>query len=521
MKQTGLYERLVQYGESDAYPWHMPGHKRHMGGFADPFSMDITEIDGFDDLHHPEGILLEAMEEAAEFYGTEKTCFLVNGSSCGILAAISAAVRPGEKLLLARNCHKSAYHGALLCQAQVRYVYPHLEKEGFYGAVDPEMVEQELERDPEIRAVMVVSPTYEGIVSDIERMAEIVHRHHCVLLVDEAHGAHFPYGAGLGFPKSAVSQNADVVIQSLHKTLPSLTQTALLHVGRCSRIDVSQLAFYLRVYQSSSPSYILMASIDRCIRMMAGPEGRSLMEQYADRLQRFRDRLDGNLHHLELYKPGDRQVPDKSREEDRGRTADLITYDPSKLVILAPEGKDGSWLADTLRGEWRLEPEMTADRYVILMTSPCDTEQGFDRLFCALTEMDRSLSVWIKRQENETSVDNHMETTRHNISDRSFLLEQELPDSAPKAVMASWEAVRAERGWVAFDEAEGQVCRDFIYIYPPGIPLLVPGEQIEKKHIRLMEQWAAHGLEVHGAEKNRIGCVLPLLFSEKYDRLVQ
>lgn len=505
MKQTGLYECLASYRASEVYPWHMPGHKRRLVEFADPFSMDITEIEGFDDLHHPEGILRDAMEEAAGFYGTKKTYFLVNGSSCGILAAISAAVKPGEKLLMARNCHKSAYHGALLCQAQVRYLYPCLETEGFYGAVDPETVEKALEEDDEIRAVMLVSPTYEGIVSDIRRIAEIVHRHGGILLVDEAHGAHFPYGKGLDFPESAISQGADVVIQSLHKTLPSLTQTALLHVGRQSEADVSRLEFYLRVYQSSSPSYILMASIDHCIRLMAGQEGRLLMEQYRDRLNRYRTRLQKHLRYLKLYEPGQRQAGENPAA---GRES-IPFYDSSKLVVLAPEDRDGSWLSDRLRRDWKLEPEMTADRYVILMTSPADTEEGFTRLYDALTEMDKLPAAWIKNQKTDIYVDNcsnHGEIT-DSSGERNFRPEQELPDRAPETVMDAVEAMGAVCSQILLEEAEGQVCHDYIYIYPPGIPLVVPGERIEHKHIRLIRQWMEHGLEVHGVENSRIGCV--------------
>lgn len=588
MKQDGLYEKLRQYSASDAYPWHMPGHKRRLVEFADPFSMDITEIDGFDDLHHPEGILKEAMEEAAEFYGAKKTYFLVNGSSCGILAAISAAVKPGEKLLLARNCHKSAYHGALLCQAQVRYVYPHLETEGFYGALDPEMVEREMKQDPALRVVMMVSPTYEGIVSDIRKIADVVHRHGGILLVDEAHGAHFPYGKGMGFPESALDLGADVVIQSLHKTLPSLTQTALLHVGKQSRMDISRIAFYLRVYQSSSPSYILMASIDQCIRLMAGEEGKVRMEWYADRIKKFRDRLRHSLNCLYLYEP---EVLNKEAlncekpalgceeamlnceksawecgkaafgcEENSGihkkKEYGVPAYDPSKLVVLAPEGRDGNWLAETLRRDWHLEPEMTADRYVILMTSPADTEEGFDRLFYALTEMDRAAKLWITEATDKKSVDSSIigadmytcvgselskgighvgselsESIDHvgpelsegighvksELSDtgkdtgrgrrRGLILEQELPDQAPEAVMTSLEAFGTRKENVNLAEAAGRICHDFIYIYPPGIPLLVPGERIEERHIRLIRQWMEHGLEVHGVEAGQIGCI--------------
>lgn len=487
-----LYERLRKYAASDFYPWHMPGHKRQLVEFDNPFSMDITEIDGFDDLHHPEGILKEAMEEAAAVYGSEKTYFLVNGSSCGILAAVSAAVPPGGKLLMARNCHKSAYHAALLQQARVTYIYPELEAEGFYGAVRAEDVEAALQADPDIRAVIVVSPGYEGIVSDIRAIAEAAHAHDCALLVDEAHGAHLPFGKGCGldFPASALEMGADAVIQSLHKTLPSLTQTALLHLGRNSgaRMDRDRVELYLRIYQSSSPSYIFMASIDHCIRLMAGEAGKQLMEVYAVNLKWARSRLREQLHVLRLYEP------------------ELQVYDPSKFVIVSEsEAADGPWLADILRKNYHLEPEMSTDRYVILMSSPADTKEGFERMVHALGGIDRML----ERQAASVCA-TECEAVPGSIAERKSvsvrMTEAEtvramLPDRAPKAVMKSSEAAASQGSPVPLSRSAGRVCRDFIYIYPPGIPLLVPGEQIEESHLELIRTWQKHHLEVHGIRR--------------------
>lgn len=480
-----LYDRLKEYAASDFYPWHMPGHKRRLVEFDNPFSMDITEIDGFDDLHHPEGILREAMEEASEIYGSEKTYFLVNGSSCGILAAVCAAVKPGGKLLMARNCHKSAYHGALLQQAQVTYVYPKPEKEGFYGALQPEDVKAALQADPDISALILVSPGYEGIVSDIKKIAEITHAYGCILLVDEAHGAHFSFGKSCGdfFPVSALENGADVVIQSLHKTLPSLTQTALLHVGKggSTRINTEVLEMYLRIYQSSSPSYIFMASIDHCIRLMSGDAGQKLMAEYAENLRITRQYLKEQLHVLRLFEP---VSPDLCGTEQGGE----CFYDPSKFVII-PKGDagqqmaDGPWLAGMLRDRYHLEPEMNTDRYVILMSSPADTKEGFERLAKALTEIDGMVEKADRVPE-----------TKDRVSGEPG----RLPNRAPQSVVNSACAGTSPGEWILLSRAEGKICHDFIYIYPPGIPLLVPGEKIEKQHLETISVWLSHGLEVHG-----------------------
>ena len=260
-----LYEKLTQYKKSDYYPYHMPGHKRNMDGrpFQEYYSLDITEIDGFDNLHQAEGILLGIEKRANRMYGADQTFLLVNGSTCGILSAISAATKNGGKILIARNCHKSVYHGAYLRNLEVQYLYPKVSEQfGIALGITPESVEEKLKADEEISAVVITSPTYEGVISDIKKIAEIVHNYEIPLIVDEAHGAHL--GFSHKFPNNAIGAGADIVIHSLHKTLPSPTQTALLHVSG-KLIDREKLKRYLGIYQSSSPSYPLMAGMELCL----------------------------------------------------------------------------------------------------------------------------------------------------------------------------------------------------------------------------------------------------------------
>ena len=301
-KEDLLVTRLRNYGKSDQVPCHMPGHKRNQESwltfdFPNPFSIDITEIDGFDNLHHPEGILKESMEWASEVYGSDKTWYLVNGSTCGILSSICGTVRPGGRILMSRNCHKSAYHGVILMDAKVSYIYPQIiEDMGIQGGILPEDVENSLDRYPDTEAVLIVSPTYDGIVSDVEKIAKIVHAHGIPLIVDEAHGAHFSFGNGV-FPKSAIQCGADLVIQSVHKTLPSFTQTALLH-GQKGRIDIDRVERYLQMFQTSSPSYIFMAGIEQCIYEMS-QNGKDAMAQFWKRLMLLRKRLE-NLRVLRI-----------------------------------------------------------------------------------------------------------------------------------------------------------------------------------------------------------------------------
>ena len=277
-----LFDKLANYGNSGIYPFHMPGHKRQKTVDFNPYKIDITEIEGFDNLHHAEGVLLEAQKKAEKLYGSEESHFLINGSTAGILSAVSACAK--KTVLIARNCHKAVYHAALIRNLDVYYVYPEIQEEFMLnGGINPADVERSLEEHPEIEAVVITSPTYDGIVSDVKRIAEIAHAYGKPLIVDEAHGAHF--GFSKYFPENSVHLGADIVIHSLHKTLPSYTQTALIHING-KLVDRQKVRMFLQMYQTSSPSYILMAGIDECIRYVE-EQGTDAFDKFAERLDRI------------------------------------------------------------------------------------------------------------------------------------------------------------------------------------------------------------------------------------------
>ena len=339
-----LYERLKNYGESDHYGFHMPGHKRQTGipGMEKLYQIDITEIEGFDDLHHPRGILKEAQERAARVFQAEETHFLINGSTVGILSALAGVTRRGDTVLVARNCHKSVYHAIYMKELKPVYLYPGFDQEtGLNTQISPEDVRRALEADPAIRAVVIVSPTYEGIVSDVEKIGEEAHARGIPLIVDEAHGAHFgfhPY-----FPGNSNTKGADLVVHSLHKTLPSLTQTALLHMNG-SYVNRREVRRYLDMLQTSSPSYVLMASIDDCVCRLE-EKGDGLWEPYVERLKWLRGELE-KLKALELIR--------------------LPGQEPSKLVISTRKTRmTGRQLQELLLERYHLELEMAAGSYAL------------------------------------------------------------------------------------------------------------------------------------------------------------
>ncbi len=502
-KQPGLLERLTEYAGSDAYPFHMPGHKRREipdgipGGFPDPYGIDITEIDGFDNLHHAEGILKDAMETVAAIYGADRSWYLVNGSTCGILSAVFAATENGGKILTARNCHKAVYHAICLNRLEAEYLYPEeITEFRINGGIRAEDVRKALEKDAmrcagnsgdvrgkitKIQAVLITSPTYEGVVSDIRAIADAAHEYGIPLIVDEAHGAHLEYADQChSFPKSALEYGADIVIQSLHKTLPCFTQTAILHV-KGKLVDQDRISRYLSMFQTSSPSYLFMAGMERCIRYMDG-DGRNEMIRYEKRLERFMERMEG----LQVLEVLNREICGKYRT--------VAGWDPSKIVVSTMRAEDfhGEELAETLRRKYHLEMEMTAPEYVIAMTSLMDTEEGFERLGTALLEIDgalrRRMEPEQQKEKGEPKEKERCETPEATESKVSH----------PVRRMLICEAMDADTERTAFQDTVGKVSAEFVYLYPPGIPIIAPGEVFTDAIVEKIMAYKAAGLLVQG-----------------------
>ena len=451
---------------------------------ADFYKADITEIDGFDNLHQAQGILREAQLRANRLYGADETFFLVNGSTCGILAAIMAVTKPGDEILAARNCHKSVYHAAILQELTVHYCQPGLIREyDICDGISAAEVGRLLDEHPEAKAVVITSPTYEGIVSDMAGIAAEVHGRGKILIVDEAHGAHlglFPetgaeasgegrQGFFAGVP-GALASGADLVIHSLHKTLPSMTQTAFLHVSG-SRVDRGRLRRYLTMVQSSSPSYVLMASMDSCVRFLE-KHGKERFAAFWTYYKHFCRRTE-KCRHIGIAKMTD--VSDKGYA--------LQDWDAGKLVISVRGTRlSGPGLYDILRKEYHLQMEMAAESFVLAMMTLMDTEEGWQRLADALCEIDDRIE--------------------RGAVGRTKSVPEERPAALlagkPEAVMTLAKAFHSGREEVPLGEADGRVAADFINLYPPGIPLAAPGEMIGEALIQRIIKSLTIGLRVQG-----------------------
>ena len=359
----------------------------------------------------------------------------------------------------------AAYHAVYLRRLHAHYLYPAVfEETELNGGITPKAVEEALNVCPEIEAVLITSPSYDGMVSDIAAISEIVHAHQIPLIVDEAHGAHLRFSDT--FPESALENGADIVIQSLHKTLPSLTQTALLHT-QGSLVSEERLKRFLSIYQSSSPSYVFMSSMDACIRLLES-SSEVLFKEYTVRLKECRRKL-SDLKHLHLVKP----------DEVVGKNG-VYDMDCSKIIISTKGTSiDGEVLREKLLDKYQLEMEMTAPSYVLALSSVMDSEEGFARLAGALLEIDSVLDSETESQIKEKA------QTKIEFTDENAVC------SVAEAMDADWEEVNLK-------EAEERVSTEFAYLYPPGIPCIVPGERVTKELIEKIESWKMQGLEVQG-----------------------
>lgn len=468
-----LFEKLSAYGASDYYPYHMPGHKRRLktDTMWELAQIDITEIDGFDNLHDAQGILKWIQEEAAAAYGAEESFFLVNGSTAGILSAISTAVSPGGKILMVRGAHKSAYHAAYLRDLQIAYLWPGVHP--LFGCNLPataKEVEEALQQTPDVQAVFIVSPTYEGLAADVKSIADAAHKRNIPLIVDEAHGAHLGFDGR--WPESSVKQGADLVIQSLHKTLPAPTQTAILHVNG-KLVDRCRLRRFLGIYQTSSPSYIFMAAMEDAIATTSAN----------------REKLFGDF--WEYW---------KGMTESLSACRNLIflkeeNSDPGKLAVMDKTGfLDGEQLYEMLLHKYHLQPEMAAGRYVLAMFTVGDTKEGYERLTKALLEIDEYITAERKQRTQEKL----MEREGNRMADAVTPVCIQKKTQAVTGIGRAWDTPKE---WVLLKNAEGKTAGEYVNLYPPGSPIIVPGEIFTKDILTEIAAYRQQGFHVQGVKE--------------------
>ncbi|MCH5298270.1 MAG: aminotransferase class I/II-fold pyridoxal phosphate-dependent enzyme [Ruminococcus sp.] len=405
-----LFDKLKS---NNRIPLHMPGHKRNIKLLGNnlPYEIDITEIEGFDNLHAPTGVIKKVQDKLGKIYRSNHSYALINGSTVGILAGVLSIVKENDTVLLARNCHKSVYNAIELAKANAVYIEPRYDEYGIALGVTTEQVKEKL--SDEIKLIVITSPSYEGVKSDLYGICKLAHKNNIPVLIDAAHGAHF-------FDEYTC---ADIVITSLHKTLPALTQCAAANIYG-DLVDYKEFQIKLSMLETSSPSYVLMTSIDECADFILN--NKVQFGQYNNILDKF---YNIKLKYLKLLK-----------YDDRG-----------KLVIFTGNTNlTGFALADLLRNDYNIEIEMTSKDYIVAMTSVCDTEENLIYFKNALVEIDRNL----------------------NASEFYSNITLQLPVKAK----ASYEIEK--KAYYPLDKSVGKVSAEYIWAYPPGVPIVVPGEII-------------------------------------------
>lgn len=491
-KYKDMLSHLREYSEKNVVPMHMPGAKRnnrlineYMPDIGNPYEIDITEIDGFDNMHNAEGIIKAAFDRTARLYGADESLFLVNGSTAGNMAAICGVTNKGDCIIAARNCHVSVYNAIIQNELEVEYVYPQYdEKYGYYKGITLEEIKEAVEKhllvSKNIKAVVITSPTYEGNVSDIRSIAEYLHSYNIPLIVDEAHGAHFRFSEE--FPATAVECGADIVINSVHKTLPSLTQTAVMHINY-GCVNVEKVRRYWNIYQSTSPSYILIGSIDRCMSIIE-KDGKPLFDNYIKRLKELRGRLK-QLKNIKLI------------ESD----------DISKIVLGYHSGKE---LYEVLLKRYGIQLEMSSLKYVIAMTSIFDEQSYYDRLYSALSKIDKDDNQDKCMSDDCGIYAGKVYTCKSNVEDcvsDGCVSEVNIAGFNNKCAMKISEALNIgdECGYdtvsMNSDDVYGRISAAMVYVYPPGIPILCPGEVVSENVVNIIKQAVDEGLEVVGLEE--------------------
>lgn len=460
-----LEKYFQHYNEKNLLPLHMPGHQRKRDmGTALPYAYDYTEVEELDNLHAPEGILQEAMNRTAAYYGCSDCFYLVNGSSSGLQAGIFALLEEGDEVVVARNCHRSVFYALSLRKAKIHFLLPEFwEDFSCFGSISPKEVERLLREFPKSKALIFISPSYEGVVSDVEAIARLCHENGLSLLVDEAHGAHFSPKKGASFPESAIALGADLVVQSPHKTLCSLTQSAWI-LGNGERYSREKLSFYLSVFQTTSPSYPLMLSLEKATTLLER-EGEALFSHWKEVMKGFREQARTLSHFSFLWE----------KEEA------CFAMDCSKIFLRAlgvPKLRLGRDLAKLLREDYGIESEMHSGENLLLMTGPFISDEELERLFFALKDIERRFG----EEKGKPLRSKLLSSALYQISiaDNTLQISEGLKEGEE----------------LSFHDGEGRICLEYLSLYPPGIPLLFPGEKLTAEKIQGIEALEKEGIEL-------------------------
>ncbi|MQR96677.1 aminotransferase class I/II-fold pyridoxal phosphate-dependent enzyme [Fictibacillus phosphorivorans] len=470
--ETPLFTGLREHANKNPLQFHIPGHKKGQGmdeefkDFIGPnaLSIDLINITPLDDLHHPKGMIKKAQALAAQAFGADHTFFSVQGTSGAIMTMIMSVVSPGDKILVPRNVHKSIMTAIVFSGATPIFIHPEIDPElGISHGITPDSVEKALNQHPDTKAVLVINPTYFGFAADLKGIVDIAHRFDVPVLVDEAHGVLIHFHDHM--PLSAMQAGADMAATSVHKLGGSLTGSSILNVKE-GLVSPQRVQTILSMMTTTSTSYILLASLDAARRRLA-TEGYTLIEKTIRLANETRAKINDIPN---LYCVG---------EEKLGTSA-TFDYDPSKLLISVKDLGITGYEAETwLRQNYNIEVELSDLYNILCLITTADHEKDTMILVKALTQLSDELS--------------------HSKNEEIKALPVHVPD-IPVLALSPRDAFYANTESVPFEESAGRIIAEFVMVYPPGIPIFIPGEIITKENLDYIKENLEAGLPVQGPE---------------------
>lgn len=467
-----LLEELLKYHKEKNLLLSMPGNKCGIGFLKDSIGktfaenlgfLDITEVEPLDNLHNPEGIIKEAHELLAKTYKAKKGYFLVNGSSSGNLASIFSAFNEGDEVLVERNCHKSIYNGLILRKLKVKYIEPVIDhKNGIFLPPNKSSIYRAFKSCNNPKGIILTYPNYFGITYDIEDIIKDLKNNGLKIIIDSAHGAHF--GINKRLPKS-ISNLGDYVVLSAHKTLPALTQGAYLLVNE----ENPKLEFYLKAFTTTSPSYLIMASLDYA-RHYLDEYGEHEYEKIINIAENWAFKIN-SINKVHILSKEDLK---NNFSEEKSNNYDL---DLSRYIVVLPDGYSGHKLLDYLRSE-HIQAEMSFSKGVVLIFSPFNNEEDFKKIYSSILKL-------------------NMENIKGEVNSKYFC-------NIPQKILEPYEVFDSEFKLVNVENSEGKVAKESIIPYPPGIPLICAGEVISKEALEIIKDYIRNNKSVIGIDNNLI-----------------
>lgn len=482
MGELPILNGVLKYIEEKNILFSMPGHKGSLGFLftkegkkfcKNILQCDLTEVEGLDNLHNSEGIIKESGYLLSRFYNSKKSYFLVNGSTSGNLAMIFSCFKEEDKIIVERNCHRSIFNGIIMRKLKPIYIKNKVYRQ--FNAplsIDLEHFLSLIKENKDAKGIVITYPNYYGVCPNLEIIIKEAKKYNMKVLIDSAHGAHF--GVCEKLPKSALELGADMVVMSAHKTLPSLTQTAFLHIGKDSIVDINKVDFYISAFSSTSPSYLFLCSMDYS-RFYLEKYGQEHYNELINRANYYRKKINlldsfyilnhSDIKHLNLkYK-------------------DVMDIDLTRYIINVKNNLNASDLSKYLR-ECGIQCEMSDGNNIILILSPFYNEGIMDILYESLYEWDKNYNNKDKDKDNLNY--NYIETNMN---------------------IYPYEVLEREYLWIDYKDSLGKISYNNIVPYPPGVPIIMAGEVINKEIINAICYYKNNGIDVLGLKNNKIQIV--------------